>query len=251
MITGAAGGFGAEAARQFAENGAKLVLSDVSKDRLEGLTSSLSASGATVLAEIVDVTKEEQVKHHVDACLAEFGQLDVAINNAGMAHEMAPIRAIDVETFDQIMAVNVRSVFLGMKYQLSPMVEKASGSILNISSAAGLVGARHLSAYAASKHAVIGLTKTAADEVAKKGVRVNALCPAFADTPLFSDMAERYGERLGLNQNEAYSQISSRIPMQRVATAREIAQAMLWICDPDNSFMTGQAIPVDGGLTAI
>ncbi|MEP3232713.1 MAG: glucose 1-dehydrogenase [Hyphomicrobiales bacterium] len=251
MITGAAGGFGAEAAKRFAVEGALLVLSDIDEQALEALGEQLRTVGVDILTEKLDVTEEEQMKDHVAACLSKFGKLDVAINNAGIAHEMAPITALDVETYEKAMAVNARSVFLGMKHQLPPMIKQGAGAILNVSSAAGLVGAGYMSAYAASKHAVIGLTKAAADEVARKGVRVNALCPSFADTPLFSEIADKFGESRGIERSEAYQQISSRVPMQRVAESGEIVQAMLWICDEENSFMTGQAISIDGGLTAI
>ena len=251
MITGAAGGFGADAAKRFASEGARLALSDIDEQALEALGDKLRLDGTNVLTQKLDVTEEAQTQGHVAACLAKFGQLDVAINNAGIAHEMAPITGLDVETYEKAMAVNARSVFLGMKHQLPPMIKQGVGAILNVSSAAGLVGAGYMSAYAASKHAVIGLTKTAADEVARKGVRVNALCPSFADTPLFSEIADKFGESRGIDRDDAYQQIASRVPMRRVAESGEIVQAMLWICDEENSFMTGQAISIDGGLTAI
>ena len=251
MITGAAGGFGAEAAKRFAAEGALLALSDIDEQGLETLGEQLLAKGVEVFTQKLDVTEEDQIKDHVAACLSKFGTLDVAINNAGIAHEMTPITALDVETYEQTMAVNSRSVFLGMKHQLPPMIKQGAGAILNVSSAAGLIGAGYMSAYAASKHAVVGLTKAAADEVARKGVRVNALCPSFADTSLFSEIADKFGESRGIERDDAYQQISSRVPMRRVAESGEIVQAMLWICHEENSFMTGQAISIDGGLTAI
>ena len=251
MITGAAGGFGAEAAKRFAVEGALLALSDIDEQGLETLGEQLLAKGVEVFTQKLDVTEEDQIKDHVAACLSKFGTLDVAINNAGIAHEMTPITALDVETYEQTMAVNSRSVFLGMKHQLPPMIKQGAGAILNVSSAAGLVGAGYMSAYASSKHAVIGLTKAAADEVARKGVRVNALCPSFADTPLFSEVADKFGKNRNIDRDAAYQQISSRVPMRRVAESGEIVQAMLWICHEENSFMTGQAISIDGGLTAI
>ncbi|MEP1442796.1 MAG: glucose 1-dehydrogenase [Hyphomicrobiales bacterium] len=251
MITGAAGGFGAEAAKRFAAEGAMLALSDIDEGAVAKLAEQLAGADGDIFTQALDVAQEDQMQDYVAACLTKFGRLDVAINNAGIAHEMAPITALNVETYEKIMAVNARSVFLGMKHQLPPMIEQGAGAILNVSSAAGLVGAGYLSAYAASKHAVVGLTKAAADEVARKGVRVNALCPSFADTPLFSEMADKFGESRGLDRDDAYQQISSRVPMQRVAQSGEIVQAMLWICDEENSFMTGQAISIDGGLTAI
>ena len=129
MITGAAGGFGAEAAKRFAAEGALLALSDIDEQALEALGEQLRSKGANVLTQKLDVTEEEQMKDHVAACLSKFGTLDVAINNAGIAHEMAPITALDIETYDKAMTVNARSVFLGMKHQLPPMIKQEAGAI--------------------------------------------------------------------------------------------------------------------------
>ena len=248
LITGAAGGFGALAARRFAEEGARLALSDRSEAPLRALAEEL---GGDVLAEPVDVSDEGSVAGHVAAALDRFGRLDVAINNAGVGQPMGRITDTSVDEFDRIMAVNARSVFLGLKHQLPPMIAARRGAVLNVASAAGLVGAGQLAAYAASKHAVVGLTRAAADEVARFGVRVNALCPSFAATPLFEEMADAMAARHGGTRENAHARIAARVPMRRVAEPREIVQAMLWICHDDNAFMTGQAIALDGGLTAV
>ena len=246
LITGAAGGFGALAARRFAEEGATLTLSDRDEASVRRLGEALGA-----FAHAVDVSDESSVARHVAAVLERHGRLDVAINNAGVGHPMARIADTPVAEFDRMMAVNARGVFLGLKHQIPPMVEAGRGAILNVASAAGLVGAGHLAAYAASKHAVVGLTRSAADEVARSGVRVNALCPSFAATPLFEEMADAVMGRHGGTREEAHRRIASRVPMRRVAEPAEIVQAMLWICHEDNAFMTGQAIALDGGLTAV
>lgn len=240
LITGAASGFGALAARRFAAEGARLALSDLTAPEAPG----------DALSEVVDVSDEGAVEAHVGAVLARFGRLDVAINNAGIGQDLAPITATGADAFDRIMAVNARGVFLGMKHQLPPMIEAGRGAVLNVASAAGLVGAGHMAAYAASKHAVVGLTRAAADEVARHGVRVNALCPSFASTPLFDAMAEGMVARAG-SRDAAHARIAARVPMRRVARPEEIVQAMLWICHDDNAFMTGQAVALDGGLTAV
>jgi NAD(P)-dependent dehydrogenase (short-subunit alcohol dehydrogenase family) len=138
-----------------------------------------------------------------------------------------------------------------MKYQIPLMRAAGQGAILNVSSAAGLVGSGNLSAYSAAKHAVIGLTRAAADENARKNIRVNALCPSFASTPLVDEMTDMVSARTGLDSDGAARQITARIPMGRMASTEEIVQAMLWICSPENSFMTGQAVALDGGLTAV
>ncbi len=251
LITGAASGFGALAARRFAEAGATLALSDVAGDALADLARHLRGAGAEVLEARVDVSDEAQVAAHVAAALERFGRLDVAVNNAGVGHPLAPITETSVAEFDRMMAINARGVFIGLRHQLPPMVAAGRGAVLNVASAAGLVGAGHLAAYAASKHAVVGLTRAAADEVARHGVRVNALCPSFAATPLFDQMADEVAARHQTDRDTAYARIAARIPMRRVARPEEVVQAMLWICAPQNSFMTGQAVAIDGGLTAI
>ncbi|WP_243403567.1 SDR family NAD(P)-dependent oxidoreductase [Shimia abyssi] len=251
MITGAASGFGALAAARFAAEGARLALSDIAGDALEEVAQSLRSKGADVITEHVDVTKEASVAGHVARVSDGFGALDVAINNAGLGHRLAPLQQLSVDEFDTAMAVNARGVFLGMKFQIPVMQAAGQGVILNVASAAGLVGAGQLSAYAAAKHAVVGLTRAAADENARRGVRINALCPSFSATPLFDEMADQVGERTSTSREEAYDHIASRVPMGRVSEPGEVVQAMLWMCAPENSFMTGQAIAIDGGLTAI
>lgn len=251
MITGAASGFGQMAAESFAAEGAKLALSDISEDGLAHVADALRATGATVITDVVDVSVEAQMQAHAAHIAETYARLDVGVNNAGMGHDLKPLHKLTVEEFDRNMAVNARGVFLGMKYQIPVMLKQASGVILNVASAAGLVGAAQLSAYAAAKHAVVGLTRAAADENARRGIRVNAICPSFTVTPLFDEMADQIGGHTGLSREQAYDQITSRIPMARVAQPREIVQAMLWACSPENSFMTGQALAIDGGLTAV
>lgn len=251
LITGAASGFGRLAAELFAAEGALLSLSDIADDRLRETLDALSAKGATATGRRVDVSQESDVAAQVSEAVAQFGRIDVAINNAGAAHPLARIADLGVAEFDRMMAINARGVFLGLKHQIPPMIAAGGGAILNVASAAGLVGAGMMSAYAASKHAVVGLTRAAADEVARKNVRVNALCPSFAATPLFDDIADNVASARGVTRDEAYDRIAGRIPMRRVAEPAEIAQAMLWICAPENSFMTGQAVSIDGGLTAV
>ncbi|MFY0690573.1 MAG: glucose 1-dehydrogenase [Paracoccaceae bacterium] len=251
LISGAASGFGARAARDFAAQGARLVLSDLDGARLSTVAEGLRDAGREVLAEVVDVSDPEQMQAHHAHALEQFGRLDVAVNNAGRAHALTPLPDLPLATFEETMAVNARGVFLAMKNQIPIMAGQGSGVILNVASAAGLVGAGHLSAYAAAKHAVIGLTRSAADETARKGIRINALCPSFADTPLYDEIAGAVAGRANFTRAEADARITGRIPMGRVAQPQEVVQAMLWLCSPENTFMTGQAIALDGGLTAI
>lgn len=251
MITGAASGFGRMAAQRFAEEGAKLALSDISGAALQEVVQGLRDAGTEVISDVVDVSDEAQVRAHGAQIAEAFGTLHVGINNAGLGHDLAPLHLLPVAQFDKNYAVNARGVFLCMQAQLPMMLAAGSGVILNVASAAGLVGSGHLSGYAAAKHAVVGLTRAAADEYARKNIRVNALCPAFAVTPLVEEMANQVGARSGLDRAQALERIASRIPMGRVAQPEEIVQAMLWACAPENSFMTGQALALDGGLTAV
>lgn len=250
MITGAAGGFGAAAARRFAAEGAKLLLSDMDKPGLSVIADELNQA-ENIAAEPIDITIESEITAHIEHGIAKLGPIDIAINNAGIGQALTPLDKTTQADFDRVMAVNAKGVFLGMKHQLPGMIARKRGVILNIASAAGLVGAGHMAAYAASKHAVIGLTRAAADEVAKHGIRVNALCPSFAPTPLFNEIADEFGARHEIDRAAAYGRVAGRIPMRRLATIDEVVQAMLWACEPANSFMTGQAISIDGGLTAV
>ncbi len=251
MITGAASGFGALAAEKFAEQGAKLGLSDINADQLATVAEGLRAKGVEVVADTVDVADETQVAAHVTNIAETFGALDIGINNAGIGHDVRPLQFLTTEDFDLMMNVNAKGVFLCMKYQIPLMQKAGRGAILNVASAAGLVGSGHLSLYSAAKHAVVGLTKAAADENATRGIRVNALCPSFSATPMVDEMADIVGERSGLSREDAMTHIASRVPMRRVSKPEEVVQAMLWINAPENSFMTGQTIAIDGGLTAV
>lgn len=249
LITGAGSGFGRLAAERFAHEGARLALADINEDGMADTAWRLGE--APHIAIRTDVTREDDQRRLVDEAVAHFGRLDIALNNAGAGAPLARLPDTPVEEFDRMMAINARGVFLGMKFQLPVMAEAGGGCILNTASAAGLVGAGMLSAYAASKHAVVGLTRAAADEYARYNVRVNAICPSFAVTPLFDEMADMVAGARNESREAAYRRIAGRIPMRRVAEPEEIVAVMLMLCDPANTFMTGQAVSVDGGLTAV
>lgn len=252
LITGGAGGFGRSSARLFAERGAKLVLSDFNGKGLSALADELSRDGFDVATVAGSVADESHCKETVDLALEKFGRLDIAINNAGIGH--APAFTADVdskEALDTVM-VDLMGVFYGMKYQLRAMEagyreSDRPGSILNVASLAGIGGAPTISMYAAAKHGVVGLTKSAALEYARRGIRINAVCPAFARTPMVQDglLAGSGGAK------EAEDHLTRGIPMRRLAEAEEITRSWLWICDPRNSFMTGQAVALDGGTSAM
>ena len=183
----------------------------------------------------------------VEASVHRFGRLDVAINNAGIVHPPRKLPDIDWDTAVRVINIDLLAVYRAMKNQLPQMELQGGGVILNVSSVAGLSGAPFLSIYAAAKHGVIGLTKSAAVEYAGRNIRINAICPSFAATPMVTESLEHMRGTPG----EALARMVGAIPMQRLATAAEVVQAMLWICSPENSFMTGHALTIDGGLTAM
>jgi NAD(P)-dependent dehydrogenase (short-subunit alcohol dehydrogenase family) len=247
LITGAASGFGRLAARRFAAQGAQVALGDVNEAGLAETVAQVEKAGGKAVAKRCDVSKEEDAKALVDAALAISGRLDVAVNNAGVAHDYIKLPNIPLDLFERMMAINARGVFLGMRFQLPVMERQGGGAIVNIASVAGLVGAPMLSAYAASKFAVVGLTRSAADEYARKNIRINAVCPSFAATP----MAEEGLKTLGGSREEAIARMTQRVPMRRLGTAEEVVEAILWLGSDKASFTTGQALAVDGGLSAI
>jgi NAD(P)-dependent dehydrogenase (short-subunit alcohol dehydrogenase family) len=252
IVTGAARGLGRHAAERFAAEGADLVLCDIDGEALHAAAVSLRERGCRVDGQVGDVSQEETAGRLVDTALSVFGRLDVAVNNAGIAHPFRKLTEIDAATMERMLAVNVMGVFHGMRRQI-PALERGfaetgrQGVILNVASVAGLVGAPLLSGYAAAKHAVVGLTKSAAAESARRGVRINALCPAFAGT----DMVAGLLDGMRGTPEEATNRIVAAMPMRRLAEPAEIVEAMLWLCSPENSFMTGQAVALDGGLSAI
>ncbi|BBH45719.1 SDR family NAD(P)-dependent oxidoreductase [Pseudomonas sp. KU43P] len=240
MITGAASGFGALLAERLAGLGARLVLGDRDVAGLERVAGALREAGATVLAVPCDVTREVQVKALVDAAMATFGRLDVGVNNAGILTPMKRFVDTTEQELDRSHAVNTKGVFFCMQQQIRQMLAQGGGVILNIASMAGLGGAPKLAAYAAAKHAVVGLTRTAAVEYARQGIRVNALCPFYSATPMVTDSE--------VGEQQAF--LAQGSPMKRLGTPEEIVAAMLMLCARENSYMTGQAIAVDGGISA-
>ena len=240
-ITGAGSGFGRLAARKFATAGARLVLSDVNFEALQDVTNELGTD--SVLAVECDVSDAVQVASMFDQAAERFGGIDIAVNNAGIIHDLVRISDISEETFDRNIAVNLKGTFLCMRHELRLMAAKGSGKIINMASASGLIGSPFLSVYAAAKHGVIGLTRSAAVEYGRKGIQVNALCPAFSSTPMLVAVVEERGEKV-------LDGIISAIPMQRLAEPEEIVNTILWLSSDDNSFMNGAAVSVDGGLVA-
>jgi len=240
LITGAAQGFGKLLAKSFASRGAKLVISDYQVEQVLNVAEELSASGAHVIGMKCDVAQSNDCKAMVDKAIEAYGSVDIAINNAGVAHDFMPLHQIDDAVMDRQFNVNVKGVQYGMRYQLEQMLKQGGGSILNVSSMAGLCGAAYVAAYGMAKHAVIGLTKAGAVEYASKNIRINAVCPFFSLTNMVTDAAN----------NEMLAKMSHGSPMKRLSEPEEVVAVMMLMLSPSNTYMTGQCIAVDGGVSA-
>jgi NAD(P)-dependent dehydrogenase (short-subunit alcohol dehydrogenase family) len=239
LVTGAASGLGRATAKAFAESGAAVVLVDRDQDKLTLLASEITASGGKALALAGDVSNEELARAAVARAVTEFGSLDMAYNNAGILGPMCPMMEETAEGYDEVNAVNLRGVWSFMKHELIQMKMQGTGAIVNCSSLGGLVGLPGRAAYHATKHGVIGLTKSAAMDVAAQGIRVNAICPGCIETPM--------GDGI---DPAAMKEFLKEQPIGRMGKPEEIAAAVLWLCSSASSFVMGVALPVDGGFVA-
>jgi NAD(P)-dependent dehydrogenase (short-subunit alcohol dehydrogenase family) len=242
LVTGAGSGMGRDTAHAFAAAGAAVVLADINEDGLRVATDELTTAGHQALGVTCDVSDEAQVAALVERTVDTFGRLDVAFNNAGIM--IPPSDAADepVANFDRVTAINLRGVWTCMKHELNQMRTQGSGAIVNCSSLGGLVGLPGRAAYHASKHGVIGLTKSAALQYAPRGMRINAVCPGTIETPMVTDM-------IASGELELPEAVANQ-PIGRLGRGDEIAAAVLWLCSPRASFVLGVALPVDGGYTA-
>jgi len=241
LITGALTGIGRATAVRFAKEGADLVVSGRRDTEGRGLVRELRALGADAQFVHADVRVEEDVRNLIDQTVKLFGRLDIAVNNAGTEGLKGLVTDQTAETYAATFDTNVLGVLLSMKHELRVMVAQGSGSIVNVSSAYGSIGAAGASVYVASKHAVEGLTKSAALEMAGTGVRVNVVAPGTTDTGMLTRFT---------NTDENKAALVSTVPFKRLATPEEIAQVIAFVASPDASYMTGASIPVDGGMLA-
>lgn len=239
IVTGGGSGIGRATSLAFASEGAKVVVADVVPEAGEETVKMIRDADGEALFVKADVSRADQVKAMVDRTVEDFGRLDCAANNAGISPSPISTSRCPEESWDKVIAINLTGVFLCMKFELPRMLKSGGGSIVNTASMVGLVGDGGHPAYAASKHGVVGLTKTTAIQYGKTGIRVNAVCPGVIRTPM--------SEKSFAENPELRAQSIGMAPMDRFAEADEVAHVIVWLCTSEASFITGHALPVDGG----
>jgi NAD(P)-dependent dehydrogenase (short-subunit alcohol dehydrogenase family) len=239
IVTGASTGIGEAAAKRFAEEGANVVVADVNVEDGEATVADVEDSGGDAVFVETDVSDPDDIDAMVETAVETYGGLDCAFNNAGIEGENASLTDQSLDNWERVIDVNLKSVFLGMRAEIPAMLADGGGAIVNTASIAGLVGFQEITPYVASKHGVIGLTKTAALEYSGQGVRVNAICPGVIDTPMVANA----------NQ-EQIDQVAAATPIGRLGVPDEIGDAAVWLCSDEASFVTGESFTIDGGYVS-
>ena len=246
-ITGGAGGIGRAAAVRFASEGAHVLLVDVAAAGLADSAGAVEQAGGRAITVEADVTRAADVERYVRAAVDHFGGLDCLFNNAGILGAVSALVDYPEDVFDRVVAVNLKSVWLGMKLAAPAIIARGGGAIVNTASIAGLRGTPNLIAYTATKHAVVGMTRTASLELVRHGVRVNAVCPAPIDTPMAEAVETGFS---AANPQAVHDRLARSIPMRRYGRPDEVAALVVFLCSPDAAYINGGIYPVDGGAMA-
>ena len=241
FVTGATSGIGQAAALAFARAGARVVVADIAADGVEQTTDLIESHGGETVGVTCDVTRGEDVRRALDTARENFGGIDMAFNNAGVDQALVALDQVSEDDFDRLVAVNLRGVYLCMKYEIPMLLERGGGAIVNTSSGAGVKAFKDQAVYTATKHGVVGMTKGAALDYAEHGIRINAVCPGIIDTPMM--------DKVSGGTDEGRARVIAGEPIGRMGLPEEIAAAALWLCSDAAAFVLGHAMVVDGGQT--